>query len=332
MTNNQQKVYDNAHQHTALYERKDFSILRAKGKDVIDFFNRMTTNDVSKLIQSTIGIQTVATTDKGRIVDVLTLLPTEDSYLLLYSKTKFMEMVSWLRKYIITDDVRFSDESTNIFMLEVLGPKSTELLQSVLDNSQLPKVIGEVVYASLGEINGIITRIPSVSEVSYLFIGEDEYIANLKSTLSEVLDSSGYQDYNIDDELYEIIRIEKGMGKTPNELNEAYNPLEAGLLHLINFKKGCYIGQEVIARLDTYNKVKQRLVGIRLNQSVSVPADIILGGTTIGQLTSITELSVHGIIGLAYIRNEHIFQSAEVTVSQGVNTVTGSIQILPFEL
>jgi tRNA-modifying protein YgfZ len=330
MTNNQKKVYDNALTNTALYERSDFSILRAKGNDVLDFLNRMTTNDVSKLTHSTTGIQTVATTDKGRIVDVLTVLPSSDSYLLLYSKTKFMDVVSWLRKYIIADDVRFSDESSSLFTLEVLGPKSTELIHSLSVASQLPNLIGEAVNITVDGAEGILTRIPSVSEVSYLFIGGQDFISTVKNVLTQVLETSGYEDFELDDNLYEIIRIEKGMAKSPNELNEMYNPLEAGLLHLINFKKGCYIGQEVIARLDTYNKVKQRLVGVKLSQYVQVPSEITIGGNTVGQLTSITEHSSHGLIGLGYIRNEHIFQDVDVVISKGDNQISGTIHILPF--
>ena len=59
------------------------------------------------------------------------------------------------------------------------------------------------------------------------------------------------------------------MAGDPTEINEYYNPLEAGLKKYINFNKGCYIGQEVIARLDTYSKVKNRLVLIKSDNEVN---------------------------------------------------------------
>ncbi len=62
--------------------------------------------------------------------------------------------------------------------------------------------------------------------------------------------------------LIDAYKIENGIPSDPNELNDLYNPHEAKLIDLVDFKKGCYIGQEVIARLDTYDKVQKHLVGL----------------------------------------------------------------------
>ena len=74
------------------------------------------------------------------------------------------------------------------------------------------------------------------------------------------------------------MRIQQGRPKSDRELTEDYNPLEAGLWQTISFEKGCYIGQETIARLNTYKGVKQKLWGIKLDRSVSPQTPIFVDG------------------------------------------------------
>ena len=65
---------------------------------------------------------------------------------------------------------------------------------------------------------------------------------------------------------YDAFRISRGIPAFGAEISNAFNPYEAGLAHAISFTKGCYIGQEVIARLDTYEKVQRELVGLMFEE------------------------------------------------------------------
>ena len=92
----------------------------------------------------------------------------------------------------------------------------------------------------------------------------------------------------------------------PNELNDSVNPHEAGLLSEISFSKGCYIGQEVIARLDTYDKVQRKLKGIIIEGDCDCQSGMNLYDTTeneVGLITSITKSElIKKKIGLAYVK------------------------------
>jgi folate-binding protein YgfZ len=87
------------------------------------------------------------------------------------------------------------------------------------------------------------------------------------------------------------------------ELTDAYNPLEAGLWHTIAFNKGCYIGQETIARLDTYQGVKQHLWGFALAQPVELGSPIDLDGEKVGTVTSLIN-TPQGWRGLGYVKTK----------------------------
>jgi folate-binding protein YgfZ len=109
------------------------------------------------------------------------------------------------------------------------------------------------------------------------------------------------------------------------ELTEDYNPLEAGLWQTVSFNKGCYIGQETIARLNTYNGVKQQLWGIRLEAEVPVGSPILLAEQKVGVLTSLAETPL-GIHGLGYIKTKAGGEGLTVQVAG----VSGKVDKVPY--
>ena len=113
-----------------------------------------------------------------------------------------------------------------------------------------------------------------------------------------------FVDY-LNDDKFNNYRIVNNLAGYPTEINENYNPLEAGLKKYINFSKGCYIGQEVIARLDTYSKVKNRLVLIK--SDTEVDSELINKDKHIGNITSYTSPDFYnGDYKLAYIKKSFI--------------------------
>jgi folate-binding protein YgfZ len=109
-----------------------------------------------------------------------------------------------------------------------------------------------------------------------------------------------------DERGYETKRILSGIPKFGNELNEQTNPLECGLENVVSFTKGCYIGQEVISRLDTYDKVSKHMIGIkfdyRLNSKLALQTKITLDDKECGFVSSYIYSENYGSIGLALVR------------------------------
>ncbi len=108
------------------------------------------------------------------------------------------------------------------------------------------------------------------------------------------------------------------------ELTEDYNPLEAGLLDYVSFNKGCYVGQEVVTRLDTYDKVQKHLVGLAF-QGASVPAEgatLFAGGKRTGTVTSLATSPASGrAIGLGYVRKAEAASGTQLNVGSDTGDV-----------
>jgi folate-binding protein YgfZ len=139
----------------------------------------------------------------------------------------------------------------------------------------------------------------------------------------------------IDDATYNILRIEAGIPTAPNELNAKHNPLETTLVQAVSFTKGCYIGQEVIARLDTYDKVQRHLMGVEIGETFnngSLPVPIAnVEGEQIGEITSLAfSPSLKKSIGLAFIKTA--FAIPQMNAKIGEEKIAAKLVKLPFEI
>jgi tRNA-modifying protein YgfZ len=108
-----------------------------------------------------------------------------------------------------------------------------------------------------------------------------------------------------DEALAEIVRVESGRPRFGIDIEEGVIPQEAGLNErAVSFTKGCYVGQETVARLYYRGKPNRRLRGVRLSAPTPAGAELRLGEKTVGKLGSSVVSPVHGPIGLALVRRE----------------------------
>jgi folate-binding protein YgfZ len=218
-------------------------------------------------------------------------------------------VLRWLKKFIIMDDVRISDRSDAFAQFEIHGDNIHELSPIFFDNDTPIVPMFHPREVSIADNIFCMTfRIPSVKSLGLKIIIAVEHIDRMYQYLSEIYPE-------LDDDEYRNMKIIFGMPTFGKELKDAYNPLEAGLLHYVNFKKGCYIGQEVIARLDSYNKVKQRIVGIvcsfPIHQGDALQADAV----NIGNITSVfLDEDEQKWFALAYIRTEYAIEDTFVSI------------------
>jgi folate-binding protein YgfZ len=120
--------------------------------------------------------------------------------------------------------------------------------------------------------------------------------------------------------------MEAGVPGPGAEISEAYTPLEAGLAHLVADNKGCYTGQEVLARQTTYDKVTRRLAGIKLKALVAPGAEVLAAGKPAGVITSAGSSPRFGPVALAILRRPH----HEPGTSVEIGGIHGQVISLPF--
>lgn len=276
-------------------------IVKSTGDDCKDLIHRLSTNNCMNITEH-LGKQTILTNEKGRIIDVITILQRKDHVLILTSSNNENHVIQWLKKYIIMEDIRFEVITNEFDMITVHGAQSLDCISQLLHTHDLDVPIHSMI-SSLESITRSAIRLMPIHELQFLVIDA------LDSGLITLFESSTIPFY--DSSQYELERILSGMSTFGHELSDVYNPLEAGLLHLIDFKKGCYIGQEVIARLDSYNKVQKRLMGIISDSYISENSILTINSKEIGIVTSTHQVN-GGTIGLAYIRSEYAFSDSTV--------------------
>ena len=238
--------------------------LKATGDDGLDLLNRLSTNKVIDLTAGQ-GAPTILTTDRGRILDLIGVVNADEYILLITSPGAQQQVIDFLDKYTIMEDLTVEDITEESSMFSVLGPNSQAAIESASG-----KTLGALpTYHSLTvEIGGHEVRIvhrPFGDLPSYDMLMDSDATTGVWDYLT----ASGITP--VGEEAFEAARLNYSVPEYGREISEAYNPLEAGLIGSIDFAKGCYIGQEVIARLDTYDKVKQRLVGLALTDD-SLPS------------------------------------------------------------
>jgi tRNA-modifying protein YgfZ len=259
-------------------------------------------------------------TSTARTIDLATGLILDDRVLLVVSPNRREYLVNWLDKYIFfADRVTLKDVTTSLASFTLMGTESSAILErwgcpnltELTQNShQLYQVADIEVRIAIGTELGL---------PGYRLIVDRSQAATLQQALTNL------GAVTLSEDAWECLRIEQGRPKPDAELTDDYNPLEVGLWQTISFSKGCYIGQETIARLNTYKGVKQYLWGVKLTGSVTVGTLITVAGEKVGVLTSCSEIDGE-IIGLGYIRSK----AGGVGLQVMVGDVAGEITSLPF--
>ena len=293
-------------------------IIQAEGQEVLDLIHRLSTNGCLNL-QSQMGKQTILTNEKGRIIDVITVINRIDHTLILTSPGNEQQVISWLKKYIIMENIRFTIMTNDVEMVTIHGPESLEFVSQFIGGDLLTLPMHSAISKS--DSNRFAIRSMPIHELQFLIIDQKEnglldYFSGQKD-IPELFSN----DWNRE-------RILAGHGIYSHEWSDAYNPLEAGLLHLIDFKKGCYIGQEVIARLDSYNKVNKRLMGISSQSHFEEHDLIYVEDEQIGVITSISSLE-DMTIALGYVRSEHSYDETNIKIQHQGKSVVGVLHVLP---
>jgi hypothetical protein len=306
-------------QGVALCDRSHWGRIQVSDDERIRFLHNQTTNNFQRL-QPGQGCDTVFVTSTARTIDLATAYVMEDAVLLLVSPNRRQQLMEWMDRYLFPmDRVELKDVSGESAIFSLIGPESDALLEKLGISMPIAEAYASHKQLTLGDLQVRIAVGSGLALPGYTLIVP----AGDAAKLWQMLTTAGA--IPMGDRVWEQLRIEQGRPIPDRELTEDYNPLEAGLWQTISFDKGCYIGQETIARLNTYKGVKQQLWGIRLSGPTEPGTLITVEGEKVGQLTSFTQ-SDRGPLGLAYIRTK----AGGIGLKVQVGEVEGEIVDVPF--
>lgn len=334
--------YKAAKTSNVIIDRTYLGKLRIFGKDTIDFLNRISTNDLRGLSPG-MGIGTVLTDEKGKMIELLIIYVFESredyqEVLALLSYEALEKLKSWIDKLVITDDVRLEDVTDDYAIISAYGHNIHEIIEPnfkvdhrhFTDISKMP--IHNFVRGFAFDSEVVLARTNEFLIPGYNLIFKND----LSVEMWKLLYSGGAMP--IGREILEMLRIEAGFPAYGKEITQDYNPLEANLGKYVSFTKGCYIGQEVLARIDSYNKLQKKLVGFIMERDrgkgkVREGAQVYVNDEAVGKITSLVySYGFQRLIALGYIKINHAVQGEKVEIRYDGEVSSAMIVIPPFSI
>jgi len=290
--------YHAALQNAVLMDRSHEGRFEVTGKSRIDLMQRMSTNDLLNMREGE-GRATIFTSPTARILDRVLVYQRGDKTLVTTEAGRGQSMRGYLQRNIFFgDDVQLTDlaDSTRLFALH--GPNADAIIGALITGAaEIPPL-----FSAEAEIAGVpvfIARRKPLSGAHWIVIAPIEQAAKVWSA---ILDAGALHGLRPAGSLtYNSLRIRSGR-PAGRELSEDYIPLEVGLWDEISFKKGCYTGQEIIARMESRSRLAKVMVQVRLSAPAEAPAEIFYAGHKVGILTSSVTTPDAENIGIAVVK------------------------------
>ncbi len=213
-----------------------------------------------------------------------------------------------MRNIFFNDDAQVKDISAETSVFGVYGPRAAEMLAGAgFPEVELPPHHWR--QAEVAGVTAYIHRTDPIAGGGYFVIAT----AAEGEAVLEALQVAGLP--LVDDSTYDYLRIEAGRPRFSRELTLDYIPLEAGLWEDVSFNKGCYTGQEIIARMESRGKLAKRLVRLRPSAPVEPGTEIAAGGRPVGSITSAAD-GPAGPVALGYVKTAALAEGAALAAGQ----------------
>jgi len=304
-----------------------------RGSDAIPFVNRLTSNDVTKLIDGQAQYSALTTPEGTVIDDLLVYRFAEDHLLLVVNAGTTDKDWVWIKSHHGKENVELRNVSADYCQIAVQGPKALSILQAL---TALP--LNEIKYYHLreGEVDGV----PSiVSRTGYT--GEDGFEVyaapdKAEQIWNKVLEAG---DFGADDGVLpcglaarNTLRLEAGMCLYGHEIDETTTLLEANLGWICKLNKGEFIGRDRLVK-QKEEGIKRKLVGFEVTDRgiARDGQDVLIGGQRVGQVTSGSPAPfLKKNIGMAYVPVESAKEAGAIEIDVRGRLVSAQIVPLPF--
>lgn len=316
----QQAAWRAALQGAVLLDRSHEARLRLSGGSAVDLLQRISTNDVMALGRHE-GCATIFTSWHGRVLERVELWREEASLLLLGGPGRAEPLTQYLQRNVFfNDDLQICDLAPQFALFDLIGPAAPGLLD--LDESRDARA-GLWRRRVAGHDLLVAARKPPGAPRFSLLLPIGAAVP-----VWQTLGEGGARPAG--SLLFNALRIRAGLPAAGSELSEAFIPLELGLWDEVSFSKGCYTGQEIIARMESRGQLARMMLRLRPAGAVEAPADLLLEGRVVGQLTSCAVAPDGSRHALGVLRRAQALAGAPLRTPQGIEvSVLGTAGVQP---
>jgi len=313
--------------HCALVDRRAVGRLLGTGPDLLALLHRLSTADLAGLAPGQ-GTQTTLLTAKGRIVERLFVHHLGDLGVLLLTGPRGCEAARrHLDRFTVTERTGLSDAGDRWVQWAVTGPAARAALAGA--GCPVPEGFGAV-PATLADRGIRVLGGDGLSAAGATVLADAADGGAVGSALIDMVTAAGGRP--VGTTAWNCRRVLLGLPESGSELNEDHNPLEAGLWDAVSFAKGCYVGQEVVARLNTYDKVSRALRGFTFAAGTPVPSPgsaLYREALPVGEITSaILPPGASAPVALGFVKRRSVDAGMQLRV--GDTGVWCEVVELPF--
>ena len=308
-------------------DRSTRSRIEIGGPDRAKFLHNLTTNDVKRLAEGA-GHESFVTSPQGKTLAYVTLLATEKATILLRTEPESLDSIlPHLKKYGVFDDVSIEDVGGGTFEFHLAGPEAGSILEGLGVGLPPDQDLSHRVADLAGQAVWVVRESPT-GRPGISIIGPIAGAEVLKGIFA------GQALTEIDEATFDAIRIEAGTPLSGRDVSTSNLPQEIGRdARSINFVKGCYLGQETVARLDALGHVNRIFRGFKL-EGQAVPtagSPLTFDGKVVGAITSAAVSIGWGVpIALGYVRVAQATAGTRLTATiEGVGEVVAEVSELP---
>lgn len=309
----------------ALAARADRGAVRVAGERAAEMLNGLLTNQVVGL--AGVGRHALLLTPKGRVLTDLRVFPRPDWVLLDVPLAGLRNLLGAFRKYLPPLYARFEDASDALCQVAIYGPLAADAAGAALGERPAEEHLG-VRELQLDGAPVLVIRNRRLAGDGVEFIVAAEAAAAVAGRLLSAVAAAGGRAAGV--RALEVVRVESGVPRYGVDIDDSNLAQETGLeAEAISYDKGCYLGQEVVARVHFRGHVNRHLTGFEFEPELPAPgAALYQGEREVGLVTSAVESPAFGPIGLGYVRRE-IMPPSILHWSDGEHEGTATLVELP---
>ena len=308
------------------------------GSEAVQFLNGLITNDMKTLEENrwmpaafpNVQGRLIAPVRVIRIVRVGEAATDEKSsptYLIDTEAVTKERVLKTIERFTLAGDFHVADITNQTAQFTVQGTKAIDMIRALLGEEASTLPANGATRTTWHDADVMVIRSTHTGADGFDLIVNSEHAENLwDSFINAGARPVGY-------DALEVLRIEAGIPRFGVDMDET-NVVTEALDEAVSYTKGCYVGQEIIARIKYRGHVARKLAGLVFNQQVSVEAGAIVKSSDdkdIGRLTSVTySPQLNQTIALGYLKYDYLAAGTEVKVTAGSDDVMATVAALPF--